>query len=346
MRRTGVVLVVLSTVLTAVAGGEAAAAPAACAWTPSVLSLPSGALTGEVSATDGAGGYAGTISYGADSPKGGPAVLWKDGQRTDYGFLDEPGYRNWVLVTGVNDAGTVVGYAERDADGLPSAIRSSGGALERLPELPGADASQAEAVNDAGDIVGAVETIEDGAPYWHPVVWPADAPGTVVELTGLPDGEAFVTGIDADGTMLVEVDQDFNRVPYLWKDGTARALTLPEGGYDVITRGIANGRVIGMVSDDSGDTTGVLWDRDGVPRVVPRGDDLRDIDGNGRIVGRTDDADWDEFGVWQLTTLDSTLSYTADRGLDPAVASDDGTIAGRGWAIPGGRDEPTVWRCA
>lgn len=352
MRRTnGVARVLVSTVLTAtmvgaVAPTAAAAEPAACAWTPAILPLPTGALNGDVVAADGSGGYAGTISYGADSEQGGRAALWKNGKVTDYGNLADPEYQNWLSVSGVNDAGTVVGSAYRQDDGFPAAIRSRNGKMERLPELPGGYASTAEGINDRGDIVGAVETEADDDPRWRPVIWPADKPGTVVELTGLPEIPAIAAGIDQDGTVLVSVDDSYSRVPYLWTDGDARQLPLPEGAYDVIVRGISNGRVIGQVAYESdNETRSVLWDRDGKPRVVAGGEDVEGINRDGQIVGRTDDPSWRQFGVWQLTTLGSTLSYATDRGIEVSVSSDDGTIAGRSWKIPGGRDEPTVWTC-
>lgn len=352
MRRTngvgGVLLtaVLMATMVGAVAPTAAATEPTACAWIPSILPVPTGALTGEVNATDGTGGYAGTISYGANSRKGGHAVLWKNGQFTDYGRLADPAFRKWVSVVGVNDAGTVVGSAERDSDGYSHAVRSRNGKIERLPELPGAVSSTAEGINDRGDIVGAVETTVDDAPFWHAVVWPVDKPGKVVKLTGLPNVSTAATGIDQDGTVLVDVDDNLTRVPYLWKAGQARPLPLPDDAYHVVTRGIANGRVIALVVYRSGQGSPmVLWERDGLPRGVPRGQDIRGINRDGRMVGRTDDPDWHEFGVWQQTTLDSTLSYAPDRGLEVTVSGDDGTIAGRSWALPGGPSEPTVWTC-
>ncbi|MFH8406986.1 hypothetical protein ACH4FX_19615 [Streptomyces sp. NPDC018019] len=78
---------------------------------------------------------------------------------------------------------------------------------------------------------------------------------------------------------------------------------------------------------------------------MARGDDVWGINRDGQIVGRTDDSSWHEFGVWLLATLRSTCRWAPDRGLALAVSSDDGTIAGRSWKIPGGRDEPTVWTC-
>jgi uncharacterized membrane protein len=352
MRRTNsVTRIALSTVLLgtlagAVAPAAAAAEQAACVWTPAILPLPAGALTGQVVESDGSGGYAGTISYGARSEEGGHAVLWKNGTFTDYGNLADPDYQNWVIVTGVNDAGTVTGNAYRETDGLPSAIRSHNGQMERLPELPRAEASVAEGVNDHGDIVGAVETPSSDGPRYQAVIWPVDKPGTVVKLTGLPNGETFATGIDQDGTVLVTVDTGSGRVPYLWKDGKARRLTLPRGAFAVVVRGISNGRVIGEVTGQPGSgAPSVLWEQDGQPQAVTRSADIRDINRDGQIVGRTDDPSWHEFGVWQRTALGATLSYAPDRGFDLAVSSDDGTIAGRSWKIPGGLDEPTVWTC-
>ncbi|WP_439674082.1 hypothetical protein [Embleya sp. MST-111070] len=342
---------VLAGVLVATTVGATAPAVAAtsatkaCAWTPAILPIPAGALAGDVRATDGSGGYAGTISYGANSAQGSRATLWKNGKLTDYGLLNVPGYQKWVEVLGVNKAGTVVGSAFRNG-GLSSAVRSRDGGLERLPEVPGASASRATGINDRGDIVGAADVGTGASSYWKPVIWPADKPGTVVKLTGLPDSEGFATGIDQDGTVLIDVDKDFSRRPYLWKAGRAHAARLPAGAVDVLTRGISNGRFIGQVTYGSGNgAPSVLWDRDGVPRAVARAADVTGINRDGRIVGRTDDPDWHEFGVWRSSALESTVSYAPDRGLEFAVAGDDGTIAGRSWKIPGGADEPTVWTC-
>ncbi|MBN6040249.1 hypothetical protein [Amycolatopsis sp. 195334CR] len=339
------VLIATMTGAVAPAASAGPAAPDACTWTRTVLPLPSGALTGGVDAADGTGGYAGSVSYGADSEQGSRAVRWKNGQFTEFGNLDDPEFQKRLTITGVNNAGTVVGIAYQQT-GFRAAIRSRDGRMERLPELPGAGQSMAEGVNDKGDIVGAVETMAEDGPFWHPVIWPADAPGTVVELTGLPGTRATADGIDEDGTVLVSVEEDYNQVPYLWRDGVARRLPLPEGAYDVITRGISNGRVIGEASYETGAFfRSVLWDRDGQPREVTRSADIRGINDDGQLVGRTDDPDWREFGVWQRTTLGSTLNFTETHGLQLLVSSDDGAIAGRSWAIPGGKHMPTVWTC-
>lgn len=322
----------------------AMAAPAACTWQQTILPLPSGAPTGEVWASDNNGGYAGTVSFGADSANGEPAVLWKNGKITNLGLL--AGHQKYVSVTGVNQAGTVVGSAPKNTGfGEPTAFRSRNGKLAALPELPKAIGSTAQAVNERGDIVGGVLTEDQ---IWQPVIWPADKPGTVVRLTGLPTGgNSIVEGIDKDGTLLVSYDHPTrSRVGYLWKDGTAHELAMPEDAYDVVLRGISNGRVIGQVSYGKGGDGPLLWDRDGKPSVPPRAADLQGINRDGQLVGRTDDPSRHEFGVWKAGKLDSTISYTADHGLELHVSSDDGSIAGRSWKFPGGFDQPTVWRCS
>ncbi|GHE39327.1 hypothetical protein GCM10018785_06160 [Streptomyces longispororuber] len=323
-----------------------AAEAESCTWTRTALRMPAGALAGSVTAADGEGGYAGALSYGAHSEKNGAAV-WKNGEFTAYANLNDPDFQNRVAVHGLNDAGTVVGDVHRQATGFPAAVHSRNHGMERLPELPGAYASRAEGINDHGDVVGGVAIDDEDGNRWHPVLWPADKPGTVVALTGLPTGtDAIATGIDQDGTVLVSVGNGFGEdTPYLWKDGEARALPVPDRTRDVVTRGMSNGRVVADVTSYEGPPRSVLWDRDGEPRVVSRNADIRGINRDGQIVGRTDDPSWREQGVWRLTALDATLKWEPDRGLQLLVSSDDGTIAGRSWAIPGGRDEPTVWAC-
>lgn len=351
MRRThGVARVLLSTAVVATMAGvvapnaTAAEPAAACTWTPSILPMPADALTGEVDVADGNGGYAGTISYGADSEKGGPPVVWKNGKFTEYAFLDDPEYQKRVTVNDMNDAGTIVGNAYQ-MNGFRSAVRSRDGKLERLPELPGGYSSAAEGINDRGDIVGRVEVSGADGPSFEPVIWPADKPGTVEKLTGLPDTSAMADGIDQDGTVLVNVERDDSAGLYLWKNGKATKMVFPGKTLDYIPRGISNGRVIAEVDFRNGGWKSVLWDQDGKARVVARGADIRSINRDGQLVGRTDDPSWREEGVWNKTALDATLPWGTNRGLQLRVSSDDGTIAGRSWTFGGGRNEPTVWAC-
>jgi uncharacterized membrane protein len=351
MRRTNAVArVLLSAGLTAtmvgVAAPTAAAESTACAWTPSALPIPAGAVTGTVVAGDGSGGYAGTTTDGSNYGKNNHAVVWKNGKVTDYGYLVDPSYVKGVEIDGVNDAGTVVGIARR-TDGNYNAIRSHNGRIERLPEPAGAYSSSAKGINDKGDIVGNVGMVVDNILYFHPVMWPADQPGKVVELTGLPHASAVALGIDQDGTVLLSAESNYVRVPYLWKDGEARALPLPDKAQKVVMRGISNGRVVGEVTTHSPsyELRGVLWDRDGRLRELPRNEGIRGINRDGQIVGLTDTIGTQEFGVWQLTTLGSTWKQGPELGFDLAATSGDGSVAGRSWKIPDGLIKPTVWTC-
>jgi uncharacterized membrane protein len=106
---------------------------------------------------------------------------------TDYGYLVDPTCVKGVEVKAVNDAGTVAGITRRTADGFFNAVRSRNSKTERLPEPAGTFASSAQGINEKGDIVGSVGMIVDNVLYFRPVVWPADQPGEVVDLTGLPN---------------------------------------------------------------------------------------------------------------------------------------------------------------
>ncbi|MGC0421797.1 hypothetical protein [Embleya sp. AB8] len=351
-RKTGVARVLLSAglmaaMISAVAPTAATAAPTACTWTPAFLPLPAGGLFGEVVAADGSGGYAGTVGYSTDyRNKDTHAVAWKNGKPTDYGYLDDPGYKKVVEVAGVNDSGTIVGIARRTDDGF-NAVRSRNGRIERLPELPGAVYSNPKGINNKGDIVGNVGVVgADKILYFHPVLWPADQPGTVLELTDLPGPSPIVEGLDQDGTVLFTVNTETGPAPYLWQDGTARALPLPAGVKTATMRGISNGRVVANIPfGQMSGTQSLLWDRDGRPQAVPQSIDVRGINRDGRIVGRVDVAPWRSVGVWQLTTLGATLNWAADWQFEIVVASDDGTIAGGSWNYPVGFERPTVWTC-
>ncbi|MFD9907244.1 hypothetical protein [Streptomyces sp. NPDC059063] len=352
MRRTnGVAGVLLSAGLVAslvgvAAPAAAAAEPAACAWTPTNLPIPAGATTGTVFAADGSGGYAGTTTDGSNYGKDNHAVVWKNGKVTDYGYLNDPDYVKGVEIDGVNDAGTVIGIARRK-DGNYHAIRSRNGKIERLPEPAGTDVSSVRGINDKGDIVGSVGTVVDNIRRFRPVIWPADQPGKVVDLTGVPEETPIPWGIDQDGTVLLLAGPSNARVPYLWKDGKARALPLPKGAWDVALRGISNGRVVADVKTYNPGYAhlGVLWDRDGQPQVLPRNEGIRGINRNGQIVGVTDTSGTTEYGVWQLATLSSTLKQTSELGLELAATSGDNSLGGRSWKNPDGRIKPTVWNC-
>ncbi len=328
-----------------------AASAATCSAT--LLPLPATRVAGVVLAADGQGGFAGEASsrrvLGSVSVH---AVRWSGGVATNLGLL--PGHSPLsVNVTGVNRAGTVVGDAPEASGVRNRAFRSVGTALTPLPEPAGVHSSWATGVNDNGDIVGHVGTEFQQGVTIHTahraVLWPASAPGTVVELTGgLPTtGQTIATGIDQDGTVLVEHyptrTDDFDATSlYLWKASAARKLAIPSGTVSVDGAAIANGRVVGgTYASEFADGVGVLWEQNGsVVRPTTAGS-LHSVNRSGLSTGFTASTPLGH-GVWQGSALTATLSGS----LGVNVVSDNGSVAGWSRSAAGADNQPTVWRCA
>ncbi|MEU7137131.1 hypothetical protein [Streptomyces sp. NPDC046261] len=325
----------------------AAAAPAACAWTPTLLPRPAGIDSAAVTAADSQGGFAGDGDvWGPWGSSSHHALRWRDGQVTVY--ADPPGMTD-PSVAGVNRGGTVVGHAQTLTAG-DHAFRSRDGKLEALPEPAGAQESWATGINDNGDIVGHVGTHfqEDVMSYTvhTAVLWPASAPGTVVKLSaGLPTtGQTKAKGIDQDGTVLIEhypkrTDAFTATSLRLWRAGTARTLTPPAGMDRVEGAAISNGRVAGRATPGDAEGIGVLWEQNGTPLRLGTSWRAGSVNRSGQVTGSLPDL---ANGVWQLTRLVATLKGS----LGVNVSADDGSVAG--WSRTSddaGRGEPTVWRC-
>lgn len=329
-----------------------AAAAQACAWTPGALALPSAINDGAmILAADSQGGYA-----GEGKVKFGPGLFsvrvlrWSGGQVTNYGS-----FRNGrASVTGVNRHGTVVGHGPRAGlVGDSRAFRSTGAAFEELPEPAGTETSKATAINDNGDVVGHVGVkFQQGTTIYTvhtAVLWPANAPGTVVKLTGLPaTGQTTATGVDQDGTVLVEHfptrTNAFDATAlYLQRGTTARKLALPSGSARVAGHQISNGRVAGVTySSSTSPGTGVLWGQDGVPSRPDNNSSVNSVNRDGQSVGWTADGALVTNGVWQQGQQLATLTGT----LGLKVSADDGSVAGWSRAAAfGSKNQPTVWRC-
>ncbi|WP_030673745.1 hypothetical protein [Streptomyces rimosus] len=357
-RRVAVTAAMTVAVSAALLSPTAHAAPAvrsttvaSCTWSPELLTVPARFTGGgEITAADSQGGYAGTgavtWSWGTTTRD---VLRWKGGQVTEF---TRPEGVTQPTVTAVNRDGTVVGDVSAAEDSERHAFRTRDGKLERLPEPAGTATSRATGINDGGDIVGHVAVrVRQGVDSYfvHTAVrWPANAPGTVVKLTGgLPDtGQTKATGIDQDGTVLVEhmksrTDAFDPAALYLWRGGSARQLRLPSGTAVVHGNGISNGRVAGLTQPSpSADGQGVLWDRDGTPLRPERSASVNSVNRSGQSVGWAAGGGGD--AVWQLDRR--TASLPGALGLQ--VSADDGSLAG--WSRPegdNGRNQPTVWRC-
>jgi hypothetical protein len=263
-----------------------------------------------------------------------------------------PGFGRHAKVSGVTRNGVVVGNTTAATGYHEQAFRSVGTALRPLPEPAGALGSWATAVNDNGDAVGyAARTTTTGGSTQQvntAVLWPASAPGTVVELTGLPTtGQTAARGIDQDGTVLVEHSSSTSYLAaaetlYLWRAGTARALATPAGTSAVAGNAISNGRVVGQSTYRDYQGVGALWEQGGTLAQPTASSHLTSVNRTGQSVG------WKEgrflsitYSVWQGTAKVGTFS--GNRGID--VSADNGTVGGWTRADPNAPKLPAYFRC-
>jgi probable HAF family extracellular repeat protein len=115
------------------------------------LGLLPGARAVWATALNNSGQAAGATAFGdvALGVNTNHATLWLNGKPQDLGTLGGP----QSSATGLNDAGTVVGYAYVSPTSW-HAIAFKSGKMTDLGTLPGGLASQALGINNAGDIVG------------------------------------------------------------------------------------------------------------------------------------------------------------------------------------------------
>jgi probable HAF family extracellular repeat protein len=163
----------------------AASPRAAGAYTAMALPIPANAFSGQSSAINGAGASAGWY----ETLRTTVAVRWDaQGHRTALGSL--PGLPS-SLANGINDAGTIVGFAFTNNFLQAQAfVWHEATGMQALQDL-GGDASLAQAINADGTIVG---WSYDAGGILHAVTWDAagaitdlNPPGAISEALGIND---------------------------------------------------------------------------------------------------------------------------------------------------------------
>ncbi|HET6290460.1 MAG TPA: hypothetical protein VFG15_27395 [Amycolatopsis sp.] len=313
MKHTSLVLAA-----TVAAGLLSAGTASATEWTMSHLPLPSsGGGIARVTATNGAGAYAGTYD--------GRLITWAGGTFQEHGV--PAGYAT-VETVDENTSTSILGNA-RSYPAQHGFVFEHGG-FRFLGKVPGYANTQGLGVNNRGDVVGTVFN-DPGygsiAAFWpsgdraHPV--PLDVPPLLRPVD-----------VDHDGTVLL--NEQFGGT-WLWKDGVLRQLVLPEGVHE--SRGIAirDGKV--LASTPLGDR---LWTAFDTSEEVPGGMNTMALNGSGLVTGWTSApglprtaAAWSPGG--SVTTLPAPVDAYG------IVVGDNGEIAG---ALQGGGHDntPVVWR--
>lgn len=198
-------------------------------YTVQALSIPANALIGEASDINDAGVAAGWFKVNNTWS----AVRWTSPtQFLNLGKL--PGFQS-ALAKGINNAGTIVGYALTNNFGSSRAfIWTSAGGIKPLQDLGGAG-SIAFAINSSGIAVGEASTQNEAI---HAVKWSATGVITDINPPGAGASEATAINDAGDITGWVFPAGGTGEHAWLWRaDGTQQDLgTL--GGQRAFAYGI------------------------------------------------------------------------------------------------------------
>jgi probable HAF family extracellular repeat protein len=223
-----------------------------------------------------------TVTPGETQPSGDARGLNASGQVTggafrlpgDQNFTSEP-YR-WtpggtaVRITGccdskvgndINDAGTIVGNAQKDALSGARGFVATGTTIVHLPLLPGGSpegSSSAVAINDAGQIAGSSpfsSSYTQHAVLWSPSLVPQD-------LGTLGGSRSYSIDLNASGQVIgwSQLASDASSSFFLWSAGTGMVdlSTIDPAITDVVEINDA-GQIIGAYVAPNGQSHAFLY---------------------------------------------------------------------------------------
>ena len=187
-------------------------------------------------------------------------VYWENGQIHDIGKF--PDALKWTVTNGINDAGTMVGYAVV-SDGRNIPFHWNNGSFTALPYLGQGFGQQiAYDINNNGDIVGACQ---DDNRTIHPVRW---SNGQLIDLGIFPGningGWAEAVAVNENGVAVGwGWGQDGFKHALLFMDGKIIQLPEPSGAFPPISMAYDindAGQIVGESSfDGSYQLKPVLW---------------------------------------------------------------------------------------
>ncbi len=241
-----------------------------------------------------------------------------------------------AYITGINDAGEIVGSANTDI--VPNGPSSNIGFLIDGSSLttftqqpPPADGGIGTgAINNSGEFVGATETgvVEDGGVSGNPTYTGFISTGTLPGTTTIPNFEAH--GINDMGVVVGNQG--------IWQSGVITPLNDPNAAPNsTAAMGINNsGEIVGYYTDSSGDQHGFIYQSGTFTTVDdPNGTNthLTAINNNGEIVGWYETAFsssnlFPERGLNYQDGTFTTLSAGSNVNTFLTGVSDDGIIVG------------------
>lgn len=205
-----------------------------------------------------------------------PALAASPGSSTPTALAPLPGDSDSIAFD-ITNGGDVLGHSIGAT--TTGVVWDRHGNTRMLLPLAGDTASFAQSINAGGDVVGYSRSGASPCGFGDTAVkW--DRHGVAMTLQPLPgDVEAQAYGINNEGIMVgislapPRADCTAASTPVRWDEhGNATALAspvaaLPEGKANGANQ---NGTISGFVNDATGTVfSAVLWDRDGVPTVLP-----------------------------------------------------------------------------
>jgi probable HAF family extracellular repeat protein len=217
--------------------------------------LPGGNSASGALSVNGAGVAVG-YSYSSLSGNNTVATLWAPGQQgLELGDLAGGSYNSEARA--INDAGMVAGMGTPAAGGKRAFLWTAGGGMVELPDLPGGNWSQPNAINEAGWVAGYSLTTPSGSGFYHAALW---RDGQVVDL-GAGNFHSFANDVNNLGQV---VGTDNNR-PVLWTSDLQRhdlaslVDNLPPAFFLSNAMGINDaGQITGWATNGAGERVGYV----------------------------------------------------------------------------------------
>jgi hypothetical protein len=323
----------------AVAAPAASAAPV-CVWTRAALPTSGDRTAGDVTGGNDNGVYVGytykpSVIFAGSGPKYG--AVWSGGQ------LVSSATAAGTVYSGINNAGTIVGYTT-DADGHSHASTfNSASAATALPVDPSWSNSEADAINSAGDIAGEAQI---GASSYV-VVWHG---GNYKVLPQSASRLDLVHAIDDQGHVLADIALPVTKDELsgvVWDaDGARRVLAGASPSVWNTTYTLRAGVVAGASGQQA-----ALWTADGkLSTKIAGGTAATAIGASGTVGGQAYDSAAQKYSavLWKAGAVVATLPTVSLTAGVVVVGKDDHSAAGsefgRTWG--GGPDDlPVTWHC-
>jgi probable HAF family extracellular repeat protein len=199
----------------------------------------------------------GVVTGLMSTPNGNRVFRWsRTDSVIDLGTL-QPSDPGPTYASGINDAGTIVGYSRIGGDQSHAFRWSFGSGMVDIHGIDSTD-SLAAGIDAAGNIAGNYIDRRDGDVTWRAFVW---TPGTGMRPLAYGAGNLQVTRITSGGRVVGSINNPFgNSRAFTWtRPGGVIDLGTLGGTYASAGGANNNGQVVGNAANASGQTRPFVW---------------------------------------------------------------------------------------